>query len=82
MVYEQEFEKTKEVFRIRNRRTDNTMVKRKVTKGQTTMKLLNQRFPVAKLKSSFRQFYGHYHDLFNRYRVSMSQMTMDMFRSS
>ena len=47
-----------------------------------TMKLLNQRFPVVKLKSSFRQFYGHYHDLFNRYRVSMSQMTMDMFRSS
>jgi len=38
-------------------------------------KLLNQGFLVAKFKSSFRKFV-------NRYRVSISQMTPDMFRLS
>jgi hypothetical protein len=43
-----------------------------------TRKLLNQGFLVVKLKSSLREFYGRYHDLVNHYRVSVSQMTMDM----
>jgi hypothetical protein len=31
------------------------------------------------LKSSLWKFYDHQHDLVNRYRISMSQMTTDMF---
>ena len=44
-----------------------------------TRKLLNQRFLVVKLKSSIRKLYGHRHDLVNRYGVSVSQVTTDMF---
>jgi len=33
-------------------------------------------------KSSLRKFYSRHHDLVNRYRVSVSQMTPDMFRFS
>jgi len=33
----EEFEDTKGVIRIRKRNTDNTMAKRKSTKGQTTI---------------------------------------------
>ena len=40
-----------------------------------TRKLLNRGFILVKLKSSFRKFYGHYHDLINRYGISVSQMT-------
>ena len=43
-------------------------------------KELNQGFLVVKLKSSLRTFYGHHHDLFNGYGVSMSQMNMNIFR--
>ena len=28
---------------------------------------------------SLRKFYGHHHDLVDRYRISVSQMTTDMF---
>ena len=42
-----------------------------------TRKLLNQGFVVVNLKSSFRKFY-----LVNRYRISVSQTTMDMLRLS
>jgi hypothetical protein len=34
---------------------------------------------VVKLKSSLRKFYGRHHDLVDRYGISMSQMTTDMF---
>jgi len=34
---------------------------------------------MAKLKSSLLKLYGHHHDLVNRYGVSVSQMTTDMF---
>jgi hypothetical protein len=34
---------------------------------------------MVKLKSSLRMFYGRYHDLVNRYGISVSQMTTDMF---
>ena len=44
-----------------------------------TRKLLNQGFLLVKLKSSLRKFYGRHHDLVDRYGISMSQMTMDMF---
>jgi hypothetical protein len=44
-----------------------------------TRNLLNQGFLLAKLKSSFRKFYGRHHDLVNRYRISVSKMTTDMF---
>jgi hypothetical protein len=42
-------------------------------------KLLNQGFLLVKLKSSLRQFYGRHYDLVDRYGISASQMTMDMF---
>ena len=42
-------------------------------------KLLNQRFPLVKLKSSLRKFYGRHHDMVDRYGISVSQMTTDMF---
>ena len=31
---------------------------------------------------AYRKFYGRYHDLINRYGVSVSQMTTDMFSLS
>ena len=43
---------------------------------------MNQRFLLAKLKSSLRKFYGGHHVLVNRYGISVSQMTTDMFRLS
>jgi hypothetical protein len=47
-----------------------------------TRKLLNQGFILVKLKSSLRRFYGHHHDLVDRYGISVSQMTTDMFHLS
>jgi hypothetical protein len=44
-----------------------------------TRKLLNQTFLLVKLKSSLRKFYGRHHDLVDRYGISVSQMTTDMF---
>jgi hypothetical protein len=44
-----------------------------------TRKLLNQGFLLVKLKSSLRRFYGRHHDLDDRYGISVSQMTTDMF---
>jgi hypothetical protein len=44
-----------------------------------TRKLLNQGFLLVKLKSSFRKFYGRHPDLVDRYGISVSQMTTDMF---
>ena len=42
-------------------------------------KLLNQWFLLVKRKSSLQKFYGCHHDLVNRYGISVSQMTTDMF---
>ena len=39
-----------------------------------TRKLLNQGFLLVKLKSSLRKFYGHHHDLLDRYGISVSPM--------
>ena len=47
-----------------------------------TMKLLNQGFLWVKLKSLLRKFYGRHHDLIDRYGISTSQMTTDMFHLS
>jgi hypothetical protein len=47
-----------------------------------TRKLLNQGFLLVKLKSSLRKLYGHHHDLVDRYKISVSQMTTDMFHLS
>ena len=47
-----------------------------------TRKLLNQGFLLVKLKSSLRKFYGRHHDLVDRYGISVSQMTTDMFHLS
>ena len=47
-----------------------------------TRKLLNQEFLLVKLKSSLRKFYSRHHDLVDRYRISVSQMTTDMFHLS
>ena len=43
-----------------------------------TGKLLNQGFLFVKLKSSLRKFFGR-HDLVDRYGISVSQITTDMF---
>jgi len=42
-----------------------------------TRKLLNQEFLLVKLKC-----YGRHHDLVDRYGISVSQMTTDMFHLS
>ena len=47
-----------------------------------TRKILNQGFLLVKLKSSHRKFYGRLHDLVDRYGISVSQMTTDMFHLS
>jgi len=47
-----------------------------------TKKLLNQGFLLVKLKSSLRKIYGRHHDLVDRYGISVSQMTTDLFHSS
>ena len=47
-----------------------------------TRKLLNKGFLLVKLKSSLRKFYDRHHDLVDRYGISVSQMTTDMFHSS
>jgi len=47
-----------------------------------TRKLLNQGFLLVKLKSSLRKFDGRHHDLVDRYGISVSQMTTDMFHLS
>jgi hypothetical protein len=46
------------------------------------MNLLNQWLLLVKLKSSFLEFYGRHHDLIDRYGISVSQMTTDMFHLS
>ena len=47
-----------------------------------TMKLLNLGFLLGKLKSSLPKFYVRQHDLVDRYGISVSQMTTDMFHLS
>jgi hypothetical protein len=47
-----------------------------------TMTLLNQGFLLVMLKSSLRKCYGCHHDLVDRYGISVSQMTTDMFHLS
>jgi hypothetical protein len=44
-------------------------------------KLLNQGFLLVNLKSSLRTFYGRHHALVDRYGISVSQMTTEMFQS-
>jgi hypothetical protein len=39
-------------------------------------------FLLVKLKSSLRKFYSRHHDLVDRYGISVSQMTTDMFHLS
>jgi hypothetical protein len=47
-----------------------------------TRRPLNHGFLLVKLKSSLRKFYGRHHDLVERYGISVSQMTTDMFHLS
>ena len=47
-----------------------------------TRKLLNQGFLLVKLKSLLRKLYGRHHDLVDRYGISVSQITTDMFHLS
>jgi len=47
-----------------------------------TRKLLNQGFLLVRLKSSLRKLHGRHHDLVDRYRISVSQMTTEMFQLS
>jgi hypothetical protein len=49
---------------------------------QLTRKLLSQGFLRERLESSLRKFFGRHHDLVDRYEISISQMTMDIFRLS
>ena len=47
-----------------------------------TRKLLNQGFHLVKVESSLRILYGRHHDLVDRYGISVSHMTTDMFHLS
>ena len=47
-----------------------------------TRKLLNQGFLVVKLNTSLQKFSGLHNHLVNRYKISVSQMMMDMFHLS
>ena len=47
-----------------------------------TRKLLNQGFLLVKLKASLLKFYGRHHILADRYGISVSQMTRDLFHLS
>jgi len=47
-----------------------------------TRTLLNQGFLLVKLKSSLQKFYGRHHDLLDRYGISVSEITTDMFHLS
>jgi hypothetical protein len=47
-----------------------------------TMKLLNQGFLLVQLKLSLRKIYGRHHDLVDRFGISESQMTTDIFHLS
>jgi hypothetical protein len=47
-----------------------------------TRKLLNQGFLLVKLMSSLRKCYGPHHDLVDRYRIYVSQMTTNMLHWS
>ena len=51
-----------------------------VTLWYRMMLLQNQVFLVTKLHSSFRKFYVRHHDICYRYRMSVWQITMDMFQ--
>jgi hypothetical protein len=44
-----------------------------------TRKLLTRGFHLLKLKLSLRKWYGSHHDMVDRYVISVSQMTTDMF---
>ena len=47
-----------------------------------TRTLLNQGFLLVKLKSTLRKCYGRHYDVVDRYGISVSQMTTDMFHLS
>lgn len=44
--------------------------------------LLNQSFQVVKLMSSLLSLYGHFHRWFDRYGISVLQISADMFQLS
>ena len=52
------------------------------------MKNNNKTFTISEIKLSIlaevilRMFYGHHHDLADRYEISVSQMNTDMFHLS
>jgi lysophospholipase L1-like esterase len=43
-----------------------------------TQKLLKQGYIAPRLKSWLQTFYGRHHNLVDRYKISISQMTMDL----
>ena len=47
-----------------------------------TWKKLNIGFLLVKVKLSLRKFYGRHHDLVERYGISVSLLTTDMFHLS
>ena len=49
----------------------------------TSLKIVyDNGFLLVKLKSSLRKCYGRHHDLVDRYGISVSQMTTDMYHLS
>jgi len=48
-------------------------------KVQLTQKLLTHGYVAPRLKSLLQTFYGSHHDLIDRYEISRSLMTMDLF---
>ena len=63
----------------------NLMADRNITIGKIDaaiilpVELINSEFCFVKLTSSLRKLYGRHHDIVDRYGVSVSQMTTDMF---
>jgi hypothetical protein len=43
-------------------------------------KLLKQGYLAARVKSSLQKLYGLHHNLVDRYEISISEMTMDLFK--
>jgi hypothetical protein len=65
-------------IRVISKRTENTMAKKLSTSHyieNLTKKLLNLGFLMVMLESSLQKFDGSHHG----YRISVSQMTWDMF---
>jgi hypothetical protein len=63
-----------------NHKTDNAMAKRKRTNNNLQNLTQKTKDQATQIPLKLRKCYSCHHDLIYRYRVSVSQMTTDMFR--